>query len=256
MAHRAPSGPGQRVEPVQRQQRLRGQVDQQIMPGVMGQFMRQREIARLGIVPGHEAQWQGHDLVEHAKGNRGCNRRAFHQPHFACFSHRQGISQQRAAHLHIGNGPPAKEQHRARQPEWQHEIAPCPSRGQRRHSGGLHVGYSLNQCHRRGRRAPAGRQRQWRQHQPQQRQQPQRIGSLRAKGPGNRAAQDQNGKNQQPGNDQGIGKPGHLRSAFSRASISLISASLSASVSARCANSGAARPPNSRSTSRLLSPPR
>ena len=57
-----------------REQRLDQHVDEDVVPAVMRQFVRDREVADLPLAAGHETVGQGDDLVEHAECHRARDR--------------------------------------------------------------------------------------------------------------------------------------------------------------------------------------
>ena len=109
MPHRAPSCPGEWIEPVQGEQRLRGDVDQQVLTAVMRKFMRQGKIARLAVGPGHEVKRQGNHLVQHTKGNRRSDGGGFNQPHASNLADRPSNFEQPRAHMPVGDDPHGEE---------------------------------------------------------------------------------------------------------------------------------------------------
>ena len=281
---RQPAIAAERVPPVQREQRLHQHVDEQIPTAVMGQLVRQREIARLAVVEREEARRQRDHRIEHAHGQRGIGGRGLDQAHLA--EQARGapdlaaLGQQLVAQGEIGGKAQREEHPCPAQPEQQQGLGdgPCGERGEEIEPGrldrrgryrrrgnrfphdsvGRRGGLKRRQLGRGGRRRlgrhPRG-QHHRRHDQAQQRQRPEGIGRLGAEMARHGAAQHQHRGDQHAGPGQRLEQHrAHGRSSFSRASISARSSSVSASVSARCATSEAARPPNRRSTSRRLSP--
>ncbi len=175
---------------------------------------------------------------------------------------RARFGEQFAAKAEVRNKPQPDVNHRTRRPQRNNQRLPI----ERRCSGSDHGRGTIDRhsdkhrclC-RRCRHVtrwsqPCGKHER-RQNQAHQWQQPQRVSGLRTEVARDRPACDQNGRDQRTGPYEGVKQPVHRRSSLSRASISVRSCSVSASLSARCANSGAARPPNSLSTSRFDSLP-
>ena len=283
-AHRGPAHPAQRVEPVDREQRLDQHIGKDVLAAMVREFVGNREVALLAVGGGHEARRKGDDLVEHPEGHRPRNRWRFDQADGAHLTHRPCVGEQFAAQHPVEPEPARHEDDGADQPhrdQRRHEIdrrshlhgrlgSDDPGIGKttvcrrhQRHVRALH--HTVRRAGVRGshRLHPRG-QRHGREQQPRHRQTPQRIGCARAEMAGDWPAQHEGQRDQRAGPDQRIeqeqvpafaDQPDHLRISFRSASISARSSSLSASLSASCANRGAARPPNRRSTSRRLSPP-
>jgi len=132
---RQPAIMGKRVEPVQREQRLHQEVDQQIAAAVMGKLVRQREVARLAIGHGKKAAGQRDHPVEHAKGQRSAGRRGLDQPHRAhAFGEPSGepsthpadfarLGEQRGAQGEIGGKAAPQEHPRSAEPQREQHVA-------------------------------------------------------------------------------------------------------------------------------------
>ena len=121
-AHRSPAPPGERIEPVQGQQRLRRQVGNEIVAAMVRKLMRNRHVAGLYVVIGHEGRRQGHHLVGNAESHGAGNSGRFHQPHLARIPYRNTVFQQLTAHLHVIANTPADEYQRATYPKRQQQV--------------------------------------------------------------------------------------------------------------------------------------
>ena len=276
-AHRSPAPPGERIEPVQSQQRLGRDVGDEIVAAMVRKLVRNCHVAGIKVVMRHEGRRQGHHLVGDAEGHRAGDGRGFHQPHLAGFADGNGFGQQVAAHPVVFAKPPAEEHQRPAQPQGQQQFGNAKAQRRRRSrfgGGGRRIGEDEHQRLWRGGsgdglghrlcRSHPRRQHQRRHDEAQEGQRPQRIGHLRPAPARYRAAQDQHQRDQQCRVDEGIDQPfrqaacdqaAHFFISCNRRSISAISSGVSASSWARCASKGAARPPNRRSTSRRDSPP-
>ena len=105
--HGTPANPAERVEPVQREQRLHGEIRNQVSPAMVRQLVRQRQIAHRPLSQRKEARRQGNNAVEHAERQRGIGRRRLDQPDRSQPSaigpaHFARIGEQFAPHVEIG----------------------------------------------------------------------------------------------------------------------------------------------------------
>ena len=247
-AHRAPAHPRQWVEPVQREQRLRREVGEQVVPFVVGNLVRNRQVARRDVRLGHEQQRQTDYLVMHAKRDRLLQGRRLDQPDIADLANRAGAGEQFAAHPAIARDAPGEESEHAAGPHRKRDFAEnrpiecgcCRFDGHevdglhRHDRGRFHHVQRRGNRRRFGRVLEARRQHDRRQQQPQERQGPQRIGILRPEIAPDGAAQHQHHADQQAAVEDGVDQPGgHLRNSPKRRSISAMSSSDRASVSAR-----------------------
>ena len=280
-AQRAPAQPAKRIEPVDREQRLDGHVDDQVPTAMVGEFVRNREVARNPVAARHEACRQGDDAVEHTESHRPRNGRRFDQAHAADIAHRARIVEQIAAQFEIEIEAARQHDRSTDQPDChqrQHEVGRVREGLRRRRTSG-HIGEEGGRLYRglvqserrgferhlfaRGEVHPC-RKREWRNEEPRQRNEPQRVGRAGAEMFGNGTAKHHHHRDQGACPHQRVEqeplpifaqKLDHFRISLRSASISSRSESVSASFSARWANSGAARPPKRRSTSLRDSPP-
>ena len=190
-AHRSPAPPGERIEPVQRQQRLRRNVGHEIEPAMVRKLVRNRHVAGGNVVMRHELWRQGNHLVHYAESDGPGNGGRFHQSHLSGIAHRHAAGQQIAPHGHVFTDPPAQEDHRAADPQREQQIGHHDAHFGRQ-GGGRHgctvrgrIGNDHHQRLARGRRGGTGFRRHpggqhdGRHHEPQERQRPQGIGDLR-----------------------------------------------------------------------------
>jgi hypothetical protein len=91
-SHRAPSQVPERVEPVQGEQRQRGEIGEQIVSAVVREFVCQRQVPRMTVGLGHEPARQRNELVDHAERQRRFGGGALHQPHRPVLADGNGVN--------------------------------------------------------------------------------------------------------------------------------------------------------------------
>ena len=152
-SHGLPAKVSERVEPVERKEGLNGHVGDEVAATVMSQFMRQRQIARSAVGPGHEVHRQRHHLVENAEchGPIGC--RAFDQTHRPGLSYRTRSLQKFMPHFEIQRIAPHQEYCDAHEPDHQQRALPVENNvrlgryGHRRLDIGKSGGRGSLDCH-------------------------------------------------------------------------------------------------------------
>ena len=259
LPERDPGEPGDRVEPVQRQDRQTDEIGRQIAGFVMGDFMFQRQLPFPGRIVAEEIGRNGNIFVEQAKGQRSADRGGFEDLDIAVAADQTTVGDDIFPELQIGGQLADEQQSRAAKPEDQRnhhpvergQCAECAALGR---NGGSEVGThgSGNEGRHRldlGRRL----ERQRRHEQARHRQYPEQIGDAGAEKMAHRLADRQHQQQQQCHRDHGIPDPlvqfsTHFFNSLKSSSISRISSALSSSASARCATNGMTFPPKSRST--------
>ena len=139
---REPAIPAERIEPVQRKQRLHEDIDQKVLRLVVSKLMRKREVARGPIFERHETLGQGNHGVDHAERERGIGPGRFHQADLARAPYFTRAAEQFAAQLEIAVEPAPKEDGSADQPHRASDLDP---------RGGVEKRWRGNRCDQIGR---------------------------------------------------------------------------------------------------------
>ena len=84
---RPPAEPRQRIEPVQREQGLRGEIGEDVVRAVVRQLVRYGEVACGAVLHQQETGRQRDDLVEQAEGERRSDRTRFDEADVAHLAH-------------------------------------------------------------------------------------------------------------------------------------------------------------------------
>ena len=113
---REPAIAAERIEPVQRKQRLHRNVDQQVLAIVVRQLVRQGEITRDNVVLRHETFRQRDDRIENAERKRCLRSRRFDEAYLPRATDFASAFEQLSAQLEIAPEPQPEKDGSADQP--------------------------------------------------------------------------------------------------------------------------------------------
>ncbi len=95
---------------------------------MVGQFVRNGQIASGTVFHDHEVLRQGNDLVAHAEGHGRTDGRGFYKTDIARISDRARIAQNVAPHPAVARDAPAEQQGGPAEPQRQEQFGPGPGR--------------------------------------------------------------------------------------------------------------------------------
>ena len=254
-----PGKPGDRIEPVQRQDRQTDEIGRQIARFVVGDFMFQGQFPFPRCIVAEEIGRDRNIFVEQAKGERPADRRRFENLDIAMAADQTAVGDDVLAELQIGGQfadeqeprSPKPQDERNHHPVERSQGAECAALG-RRGDKQIGTGRCRHECRYRLNLGRCLERQRWHE-QPRHRHDPEQIGDAGAEKMGHRLADCQHQQQQQSHRDHGIPDPlvqfaTHFFNSLKSSSISRISSALSSSASARWATNGMTFPPKSRST--------